>query len=74
MLPRQVLKNHYKTRAINMAQVKLNDNQSLLAFNDLFIGASSHIPARYLIRSSGREEHHSSNGVIVSMGAAPQAG
>jgi len=66
---RQVLKDQFKTRQISMAEARLNDGQSLLAFNDLFIGVRSHISARYLIRSAGQEEHHSSSGVIVSTGA-----
>ena len=65
---RQVLKNHFKARHISMAEARLNDGQSLLAFNDLFIGVRSHTSARYLIRSAGREEHQSSSGVIVSTG------
>jgi NAD kinase len=64
----QVLKNQFKTRSISMAEAHLNDGQSLLAFNDLFIGARSHVSARYLIRSAGQAEHHSSSGVIVSTG------
>ncbi|MEI7844725.1 MAG: NAD+ kinase [Chloroflexota bacterium] len=65
---RQVLKNQFKTRQISMAQACLNDGQSLLAFNDLFVGVHSHTSARYLIRSADKEEHHSSSGVIISTG------
>jgi hypothetical protein len=65
---RRVLEGHSPTRQISMAQVQLNDGQSLLAFNDLFIGARSHISARYTIQTGGREEHHSSSGIIVSTG------
>ncbi|MBN1304725.1 MAG: hypothetical protein JXA13_09850 [Anaerolineales bacterium] len=54
---------------ISMAQVQLNDGQTLLAFNDLFIGVQSHISARYHIRSGDLAEHQSSSGVIVSTGA-----
>jgi len=68
-MARQVLKNQFQTREISMAEARLNDGQSLLAFNDLFIGVRSHVSARYLIRLEGREEHHSSSGVIVSTGA-----
>lgn len=53
---------------VTMARVELNDGQVLHAVNDLFIGARSHISARYLIESSGRKEQHSSSGVIVSTG------
>ncbi|HKZ79221.1 MAG TPA: hypothetical protein VJ124_13040 [Pyrinomonadaceae bacterium] len=51
-----------------MAKAELNNGQSLYAVNDLFIGPKSHVSARYLIRSGGREEQHSSSGLIVSTG------
>jgi hypothetical protein len=51
-----------------MAEAKLNDGQTLLAFNDLFIGVRSHISARYLIQLGEQTEHHSSSGIIVSTG------
>jgi len=57
-----------QTRLISMAQAQLQDGQSLLAFNDLFIGARSHVSARYQIHIQGRKEQHSSSGVIVSTG------
>lgn len=65
----KVLKNAHTARKISMAEVRLNDGQHLLAFNDLYIGARSHVSARYLIQSGKSEEHHSSSGVIVSTGA-----
>jgi NAD kinase len=54
---------------VSMAQVRLNDGQSLLAFNDLFIGVRTHVSARYRIQAGKLEEHHSSSGIIVSTGA-----
>lgn len=63
-----VLAGQMKVRQISMAQALLNDGQSLLAFNDLFIGAKTHISARYKIRTQERVEHHSSSGIIVSTG------
>ncbi len=65
---RRALKGEVRTRQISMAEAALNDGQSLLAFNDLFIGARSHVSARYAIRYMSHEEHHSSSGVIVSTG------
>ncbi len=58
-----------RLRAVSMAEAKLQDGQRLLAFNDLFIGASTHVSARYRIRSGGRGEDQSSSGIIVSTGA-----
>jgi NAD kinase len=56
-------------REITLAQVKLNDEQRLLAFNDLFIGAHSHVSALYRISCAKRYETQSSSGVLVSTGA-----
>lgn len=53
---------------ISMAEARLNDGQTLLAFNDLFIGAKTHVSARYQIRWGHRTEAHSSSGIIVSTG------
>jgi hypothetical protein len=51
---------------MRFAEAKLNDGQRLLAFNDLFIGASSHISARYKISYNNKTEEQSSSGLIVS--------
>jgi NAD kinase len=56
-------------REVTMAQATLNDGQSLLAVNDLFIGQKTHTSARYRIRLGDRQEDQSSSGVIVSTGA-----
>lgn len=48
------------------AKAVLGDGQELLAFNDLFVGASSHVSARYQISYQGRKESHSSSGVIIA--------
>jgi len=63
------LANRAPHRSIAMAEARLKDGQRLLAFNDLFVGARSHVSARYRIRHAGRAENHSSSGVIVSTGA-----
>ena len=51
---------------MRFAEARLNDGQRLMAFNDLFIGASSHVSARYKISFNKKTEEHSSSGVIVS--------
>jgi NAD kinase len=56
-------------RAITMAEAALNDGQTILAFNDLFIGVQTHTSARYRITLGQRTEYHSSSGLIVSTGA-----
>jgi len=54
---------------VTLAQATLADGQSLLAFNDFFIGARSHVSARYAIEIGDRRENQSSSGIIVSTGA-----
>lgn len=56
-------------RSITLAEAKLNDGQRLLAFNDLFLGANSHVSARYRIQWTSQQEEQSSSGVLVSTGA-----
>ncbi len=55
-------------KEVTMAKATLNNGQSLYAVNDFFIGAKSHVSARYLIRLGDREERHSSSGIIISTG------
>ena len=43
---RQVLDGRFPSIQVTMIDAKLNDGQSMLAFNDLFIGCSSHVSAR----------------------------
>jgi len=64
-----VLSGKYNYEEVTMAETELNDGQKLLAFNDIFIGPSSHTSARYEITFEGYSENHSSSGVIVSTGA-----
>ncbi|WP_028776932.1 hypothetical protein [Shimazuella kribbensis] len=56
-------------KRITMAKAKLNDGQTLRAFNDLFIGAATHVSARYRIGYKQPSETQSSSGIIVSTGA-----
>jgi NAD kinase len=64
-----LLEGHNTTRAITMAEAVLNDGQTLLAFNDLFIGVQTHTSARYRLTIGDRNEQQSSSGLIVSTGA-----
>jgi NAD kinase len=56
-------------REITLAQAVLQDNQRLLAFNELFIGARSHVSALYRIECGKHSEVQSSSGILVSTGA-----
>jgi NAD kinase len=65
----QVIEGHCRIRAVTLAEARLNDGQRLLAFNDLFLGAQTHVSARYRVRWNKLEEPQSSSGVLVSTGA-----
>jgi NAD kinase len=54
-----------RVREVTLAEAQLSDGQRLLAFNDLFLGARTHVSARY--RLDG--EMQSSSGVLISTGA-----
>ena len=62
----RVLADRYAVHEHRLAEARLNDGQRLLAFNDLFVGAASHVSARYRIRFGEAREEHSSSGIIVS--------
>jgi len=61
-----VITGQFNSSTMGFAEAKLNDGQRLLAFNDLFIGASSHISARYKISFNKVTEEQSSSGLIIS--------
>lgn len=62
----KVFAGQYNFQTMRFAEASLNDGQSLLAFNDLFIGASSHVSARYKISYNNKTEEQSSSGLLVS--------
>ncbi|GAA4300129.1 sugar kinase [Nibribacter koreensis] len=61
-----VIRDQYPSKTMRFAEARLNDGQRLLAFNDLFIGPSSHTSARYKITYNQTTEEHSSSGLIIS--------
>lgn len=65
---REALRGKRETREVTMARARLSDGQELLAVNDFFVGARSHVSARYKISLGDRSETHSSSGVIISTG------
>lgn len=69
LITKDIKNNCINTTEITMAKATLNDGQTLLAFNDLFIGPASHISARYNIKYGMESENQSSSGIIVSTGA-----
>ncbi|MFZ5441819.1 MAG: NAD+ kinase [Myxococcota bacterium] len=68
----RVLAGQHRVKEVTLAEAVLSDGQRLLAFNDLFIGARTHVSAHYRLRTAQERtawERQSSSGVIVSTGA-----
>jgi len=65
----RVLAGKARVREITLAEARLADGQRLLAFNDLYVGARTHVSARYKIGTGKATEPQSSSGVLVSTGA-----
>ena len=57
-----------RVEARTMVRVELDDGQSLIALNELFIGHPRHQSARYRIACPAGNERHSSSGVVVTTG------
>lgn len=65
----RVMEERATVRQVTLAEVRLDDGQRLLAFNDLFLGAHSHVSALYRITCGGKTEVQSSSGILVATGA-----
>lgn len=63
------LNHKHKFKQVTMAEATLNNGEKIQAFNDLFIGPSSHTSARYELWYKKQAEVQSSSGIIVSTGA-----
>jgi hypothetical protein len=59
-------------RRLTMVEARLDDGQSLLALNELFVGDVSHQTARYVLRPPGARpgegERQASSGLLVGSG------
>lgn len=66
---KKVIEAKASIHEVTLAEIKLHDGQRLLAFNELFIGARSHVSALYRISCGKKSEVQSSSGVLVSTGA-----
>jgi NAD kinase len=66
---REAIYGDARSTAITMAEAVLSDGQRLLAFNDLFLGARTHVSARYRVAHGSEAEEHSSSGILISTGA-----
>jgi NAD kinase len=72
LLP-EVAADRRAAKAVTMARASLADGQVLHAVNDLFIGARTHVSARYEIATREHQERQSSSGLIVATGLGSTA-
>jgi NAD kinase len=68
-----LVKGDIKIEELTMAQAVLDDGQTLLALNDLFIGKKTHVSARYTLSQDKITEAQSSSGIVVSTGTGSTA-
>jgi NAD kinase len=73
LLLAEVAAGRRASKAVTMAKAALADGQVLHAVNDLFVGARSHVSARYEIAAGTRQETQSSSGLIVATGLGSTA-
>lgn len=64
-----VLNGKAPVEEITMAKATLDNGQTLLAVNDIFVGPKSHTCLRYTIKHGSRSEEQLSSGIIISTGA-----
>jgi NAD kinase len=57
-----------KVQNRTMVEARLDNGETLLALNEIFVGHRSHQSARYRIQAPGGAEEHSSSGLIVASG------
>jgi len=56
------------TRSLTMVEAGLDDGQTLLALNEVFVGHASHQSARYRLRLAQNSERQSSSGIVITTG------
>jgi len=68
MVLTDVINSKRVIKEVTMAKATLNDGQFIYGVNDLYIGQKTHVSSRYKISHQGKNENHSSSGIIVSTG------
>jgi len=64
----RTINNDCDYKRVTLAEAITNDDQRMLAVNDLFIGPKSHTSALYKVEYGGKSELQSSSGIIISTG------
>ncbi|MDW3194642.1 MAG: sugar kinase [Cytophagales bacterium] len=63
-----LVQDQHHIKRVTLAEALLSDGQRLLAFNDFYLGAASHVSSRYEISYKGKTELQSSSGILISTG------
>ncbi len=63
---KKILNEEYSIDELVLAKVTTNEGQEMYAVNDFFVGRNDQKSAFYKINFNGREEKHSSSGLIIS--------
>jgi hypothetical protein len=64
----RIINNDCDYKKVTLAEAITNDDQRMLAVNDLFIGPKGHTSAFYKVEYGGKSELQSSSGIIISTG------
>lgn len=67
-LLRDVAAGRAPTEERTMVKATVDDGQTLLALNEVFLGHASHQSARYTLKHNGTSEQQSSSGLIAATG------
>jgi len=65
---KKTLEGDVEMQGLTMAEVQLDDGQSIRALNDLFIGRKTHPSSRYILEWNGMRERQSTSGMVISTG------
>ena len=65
---RLAVEGRARVESRTMVEARLDDGQSLLALNELYVGHRTHQSSRYRLGVGGVEERQSSSGLIVATG------
>jgi NAD kinase len=68
-----IFSHQERIKEVTMAKATLQNGEILYGVNDLFVGARTHVSARYSIIHGEIKEEHSSSGIIISTGLGSTA-
>jgi len=70
----RVLAGEHQVERLPFVKAAFDDDRVVWGINDIFLGRSDQVSARYAITFAGQSETQSSSGIIVSTGVGSTAG